>query len=100
MESPAQQLMRVNKYVWLCLAFVLTYFLIVGERNPFDAPRSVVWGVFALAVASVTARTFIALRRLRSAVNSNRLFNYIDIFLIALGIAVTSGIESDLWLLY
>ena len=77
MDSPSQQLMRVNKYVWLCLAFVLAYFLIVGERNPFDALRSVVWGVFALADASVTARTFFALRRIGSAVSSNRLFNHI-----------------------
>ena len=100
MDSPSQQLMRVNKYVWLCLTFVLAYFLLVGERSPFDTPRSVVWGVFALAVASVTARTFLALRRLGSAVNSNRLFNHIDISLIGLGIAVTSGIDSDLWLLY
>ena len=100
MDSQSQQLMRVNKYVWMCLAFVLVYFPVAGAQHPFDAPPAVVWLVFGLAVVSVTARTICAIRRHGSADNLNRPFNSIDAVLVALGIGVTSGIESDLWLLY
>lgn len=99
MDIARQQLFRVNKYVWMCLAFVLAY-LCLGDRRPFDAPVAVVWAVFGAAVVSVTTRTYLALRPGGGEAHWNRVFNYIDIVLVALAVAATQGIDSHLWLIY
>jgi len=100
MDSARQQLLRVNKYVWMCLAFVLAYLCLGQQQRPFDAPLAAVWMVFAVAVASVTTRTYLALRPGGGEAHWNRVFNYIDIVLLAVAIAATHGIDSHLWLIY
>ncbi len=101
MVNSSQQLLRVNLYVWLCLAFALLYFGLAHTERPFDAPIGVVASVIIAAVVSVGARTFIAMRpRAGEFVHWNRVFNYIDSVLVAVAIWATHGIESDLWLLY
>ena len=98
MDSASQQILRINKYVWFCLAFVLVY-LCLGRR-PFDAPEPVAWIVFGAAVVSVATRTYLALRPGGGEAHWNRVFNYVNIVLLATAVAATHGIDSDLWLIY
>lgn len=100
MDSARQHLLRMNKYVWMCLAFVLVYLCLGQQQRPYDAPLAVVWTVFAAAIVSVTTRTYLALRPGGGQAHWNRVFNYIDIVLVALAVAATYGIESHLWLIY
>ncbi|HLJ56808.1 MAG TPA: sensor histidine kinase [Chthonomonadaceae bacterium] len=100
MDSATQHILRINKYVWFCLAFVLLYLLVGRHEGRFDAPSAVVWALFAAGVASVSLRTYCALRADGRGAYWNRLFNYVDMALVALLIAATRGIESHLWLLY
>jgi len=96
-----QQILRVNKYVWLCLAFVLAYLYLGEQQRPFDAPRVFIWAIVGIAILSVAARTYIAIwHHGGRAGHWNRVFNYIDIVIIAIAIEATHGIESPIWLIY
>ena len=99
MDAPSPQFLRVNKYVWICLAFVPAYLLLGQAQRPFDAPAPVAWAIFMAAAASVSARTLLDLRTKRIGY-WNRVFNYVDIVLVSAAVAATHGIDSDLWLIY
>lgn len=96
-----RKLWQINKYLWMSLAFVLVYVPIAEVQGMLSAPRWAAWLFVLLAFADGAGRTVLAYRRGGSLTDSWAwLFTYFDISLIALGIIVTSGIQSDLWLLY
>lgn len=101
MDHSGRQALRVSKYVWFCLAFVFAYLALAQTEQPFDAPAVVVWALFAAAVASGSARTYLALwPRGGSEALWIRALNFVDILLVSLAVTATHGIESDLWLVY
>lgn len=87
----------LNKYLWGALAFVAAYV-------PFahlSVSLPVAYLLVALAVANGAARTVSAIRLGGSNdVLRGWLFNLIDIAMIAVGVAITGGIASEMWLLY
>lgn len=102
-EDPeTRSLWRVNQVLWLCVVAVgiwtglaLVFFPNPGRIHPaFGA-------VFALAAANLALRSVSARRRRNNARFDNRigwLFTAIDLVLIALGLRLTGGVNSPLWI--
>jgi signal transduction histidine kinase len=87
----------LNKYLWGALVFVAAYVPFARLR----APLPVVYLLVAVAFANGAARTVSAVRLGGSNdVLRGWLFNLIDIVMIALGVYITGGISSEMWLLY
>ncbi len=96
-----RELWHVNKYMWMCLGFVLVYLLVASAQRIFTAPPMVVWIVFGLALADGLSRTYIAYRRGGNLPTWLAWgYTYLDLGLIAAAIYITGGLQSDLWLLF
>jgi signal transduction histidine kinase len=96
-----RELWQVNKYPWMCLAFLLIYLPIAAAQHVFTAPIGAAWGVFGLALVDVASRTVIAYRHDgHLSTYWSWFYTYLDIVLITIAVAITGGIQSDLWLLY
>jgi signal transduction histidine kinase len=96
-----RELWQINKYLWMCMAFVLVYLLIATAQHLFTAPLWVAWSVFGLAVADGGSRTLLAYRRGGTLPDSlSWAYTFLDLALISAAIGITGGLGSDLWLLY
>lgn len=101
METRTRELWQINMYLWLTLAFVLIYLPIARAQHLFDVPAWVAWILFGLALADGASRTYLGYRRNGSLpARWAWFYTYLDLFLISGAIAITHGIDSDLWLLY
>jgi signal transduction histidine kinase len=96
-----RQMWHLNKYLWMSLGFVLLYIPLAIAQNLIIVPTWTVWLLFGLSVIDGICRTAIALH-----LGGNLpaplawVFTVIELGLIAAAIAVTGGIQSELWLLY
>jgi len=101
MDSNTRALWQINKYLWMTLGFVLVYLLIARAQHLLDVPVGVAWGLLGLAVLEGASRTYFAYRRGGSLAGRWAWFyTFLDILLISAAIAITRGLDSDLWLLY
>ncbi len=101
MDTTRRQMWQLNKYLWMSLAGVLLYIPIAYTQGVFEAPAWAVGALFGLALIEGAVRSWIGYRRggALDAPLSAR-FNYAEIVLITVGIAISGGVHSDLWLLY
>src|ERR1700712_4751507 len=96
-----RSLWQINKYLWMTLGFLLVYTVVAEAQGMVRVSMAQAWMLFVLALTSAATRTILAWRK--AGVLSDamaRLFTAVDIFLVALGIHFTGGLESDLWLVY
>src|SRR5581483_8493298 len=101
MDSDLRQLWQLNKYLWMCLAFVLLYLPVAQAQGIVTAPACFAWLVFGLGLADGAARTYWGYRRGGALpVGWAWGFTYLDLLLISLAVSITGGLQSDLWLLY
>jgi signal transduction histidine kinase len=101
MDSDLRQLWQLNKYLWMCLAFMLLYLPVAQAQGILTAPAWFAWLVFGLGLADGAARTYWAYRRGGTLpVGWAWAFTYLDLLLISLAVGITGGLQSDLWLLY
>jgi len=91
---------RVNKYIWLCLAFAL--FWLCARHETFAGRAQVTLGwVFGVALVNVGLRTFFAFRSAAGTTGQwGWLFSIVDMVLIGVAVRLTGGLHSDLWLLF
>jgi signal transduction histidine kinase len=106
-DPRVRELWQVNKYLWMALGFVGIYIPVAQIRHLLLIPVEYAWALFLLAFANGAARSYMGYRLggdygiiRRTYLYLSWAFTIIDIALIALGIAFSKGIESDLWLLY
>lgn len=101
MDGDIRQLWQLNKYIWMCLAFVLLYLPVAQAQGSITAPAWVAWTIFGLGLADGAARTYWAYRRGGALpLGWAWFFTYLDLLIISLAVGITGGIQSDLWLLY
>jgi signal transduction histidine kinase len=101
MDGDLRQLWQLNKYIWMCLAFVLFYLPVAQAQGSITSPAWVAWLVFGLGLADGAARTYWAYRRGGTLpLGWAWFFTYLDLLIISLAVGITGGIQSDLWLLY
>ena len=101
MDTTRRQMWQLNKYLWMSLAGVLTYIPIAYAQGVFEAPAWAVGTLFGVALAEGSLRSLIGYRRggaLDARLSAR--FNYAEIAFITVGIAISGGVHSDLWLLY
>jgi signal transduction histidine kinase len=92
---------QTNKYLWMTLLFVAVYVPFASRQGKLSVSIPLAYGLFALALINGAIRTWSAWT-LGGANDDRRswVFNLIDMALISVGVYITGGIESDLWLLY
>lgn len=96
-----RSLWQINKYLWMTLGFLLVYTVTAKAQGLIRVPMTQAWLLFGLALASAATRTALAWRKAGVLSDSlARVFTAIDIFLVAVSIHFTGGLESDLWLVY
>src|SRR5947208_1402636 len=100
MNPSTREMWQVNKYLWLCLLFVVVYIQFAQASGRLTIPLAQAYGIFVLALLNGGARTYFGWRRGGFNDQKGWLFTIIDVALIGVAIRVTGGIESDLWLLY
>ncbi len=87
----------LNKYLWGTLVFAAAYLPFSHLR----VPLLYAYLLFALAFANGFARTVSAVRMGGSNdLLRGWMFNIIDIAMISVGVYITGGIDSEIWLLY
>lgn len=91
--------LRVIRYVWICLAFLSLWLHFSYVQLEITVPRGLLYSLYALGVASIALRNALALR-FGSTLLQSLLFNLLAVTFIALGVAATGKIESDLWIVY
>ncbi|MBV9849472.1 MAG: sensor histidine kinase [Armatimonadetes bacterium] len=101
MLTPKQREMwRVNKYIWLSLAFVFVWLWARHEQFDPTAQTCLAW-TLAAGCANLGLRSWIAFRSPAGTTGQwGWAFSIADIALIAVAVRYTGGIRSDLWLLY
>lgn len=100
MNPTTREMWQVNKYLWLCLLFVVVYVHIAQAAGRLSVPLPQAYGIFVLALLNGAARTYFGWRR--GGFNDQRgwVFTLVDVALISVAIRVTGALASDLWLLY
>lgn len=100
METAWRDRWQVNKYLWMCLLFVGVYIPFAQAHGRLSVSVPVAYLLFIPAVLNGALRTYSAWRS--GGYNDERgwIFSIIDVILISIGVRVTGGIQSDLWLLY
>ncbi|MCW3055864.1 MAG: response regulator receiver sensor signal transduction histidine kinase [Chthonomonadales bacterium] len=96
-----RSLWQINKYLWMTLGFLLVYTVVAEAQGLVRVSMAQAWMLFILALTSAVTRTLLAWRK--AGVLSDtmaRVFTAVDVFLVALGIHFTGGLQSDLWLVY
>lgn len=91
---------QLNKYLWLCLLGLAVYLPFASKRDWVSVSLPAAYGILGLAVLNGAARTYSAWLQGGSNGPIGWLFTSVDILLISLGVALTGGIRSDLWLVY
>jgi signal transduction histidine kinase len=101
MDNTTRQMWQLNKYLWMSLAGVLLYIPIAWAQGVFEAPFWMVAALFCVGVVEGGVRSYLGYRH-GGALNerTSAWFNYAEIGMITIGIAISGGIHSDLWLLY
>src|SRR5690349_21297600 len=106
LDRQKRELWEIDKYLWLSLAYALVYIFIAQARGLLLAPVWVLWTLLALGAVNGAARSVLRFHRIGSETASSRplpwvkVFTIVDVLLIGCAIAVTGGLDSDLWLLY
>ena len=88
----------VLKHLWLALAFAAVWGLFPHSRSHFTVGAGWVYALFGVFALVTAYRTRVVLTRPNA-----RILRYMPIFdsiVLAVGVRLTGGIESDLWLLY
>lgn len=92
---------RVNQIYWLCILFILVWIVLravgIGDGPPLARPA---WffAVLLLGAANLGLRSLSALRPGHD--RRSGLFTWLDLLLIALGLRLTGGQESALWVVF
>ena len=100
MSISTREMWQVNKYLWLCLLFVLVYLHLSQAAGRLSIPLADAYGLFGLAIVNGGARTYFGWRQ--GGFNDRRgwIFTFVDVALISIAVRVTGALESDIWLLY
>ncbi len=92
---------QLNKYTWMSLGYALVYLPVAYRQHLFAVPLWAALVLFALGVASGCGRTYTAHHRGGKIYGFwSTFFNGAEIVLITAAVAITGGIQSDLWMLY
>jgi signal transduction histidine kinase len=92
---------RLNRYLWLCIGFLVIYVPIASAVGQVRAPSAAVWMVLGFGAVNAAGRTLSAARN--GGFNpplQGWVFTILDVILIAVGVWMTGGVHSDLWLLF
>src|SRR5689334_1438832 len=101
MDTKTQKLWRVNKYVWLSLLLALLYLPFAATQKVITVPVWAACLVLALGITDGAARSYIAFRHGGTLPkNLTWPFTFCEILIISVAVAITGGIESDLWPFY
>lgn len=90
---------RAAQHVWVAVAFVLVWLHFSYVRPHLRHPDWQIYSLYFLAVAGIACRYLTGIRHGRERWH-RVLFDGLSILLIALGVNLTGGIYSDLWLVY
>lgn len=90
---------RVAQHVWLMVAFVIIWYHFSYVRPNLYHPDWQIYTLYLVAVAGTAFRYLTGIRHGREKWH-RLLFDGLSILLIALGVNLTGGIKSDLWLVY
>ncbi len=100
-KDAGREILQVDKYLWLNLLFVFAYIFIAQAQGLATVPAWSLWALFLIAFSNAAVRSFLRVRRGDARLGLiSQLFVTIDILLLSVGILVTSGLKSDLWLIY
>ncbi len=100
-DDGIREIFHVDKYLWLNLVFVFLYIFISQTQGLATVPAWSLWLLFAFAVLNAGIRTLFRFRYGDSHFGAlTQVFVTTDILLLSIGIGFTSGIKSDLWLIY
>jgi signal transduction histidine kinase len=94
-----QALTRVAQHVWVVVAFILVWRYFTYVRPNLRHPDWQLNAFYFVAVAGTAFRYLTGVRH-GDARWHRLLFDGLSIFAIALGVGLTGGIKSDLWLVY
>lgn len=90
-QRKEMKLWSTDKYIWGTLAFALAYIPVAVWRHLLTAPAWTLWVLIAAATVNGIIRTYRGWHWIHTV---------FDIGFLAAAIGITSGLESDLWLLY
>lgn len=90
---------RAAQHVWLAVAFLLLWVNFSYVRQNLRGLDWQIYSLYLLGVAGVAARYLTGIRHGREPWH-RVLFDGLSILLISLGVNLTGGIRSDLWLVY
>ena len=100
-DNTVLQQWQLNKYTWMSLGYALVYLPVAYRQHLFDVPLWAALVLFALGIASGCGRTYTAHHRGGKIYGFwSTFFNGAEIVLITAAVAITGGIQSDLWMLY
>ena len=100
-NESTRDILQVDKYLWLNLLFVFAYIFIAQAQNLATTPLWCLWTLFGFAALNASVRTFYRFRKGDARLGIlSQVFVTTDILLLSIGIFVTSGLKSDLWLIY
>src|SRR6266540_203772 len=92
----AREMWQVNKYLWICLLFVVGYLHLADAAGTLSVPLPQAYSLFLLAILNGAARTYFGWKQ--GGFNDRRgwIFTAVDISLISIAVRVTGGLESDI----
>jgi len=100
-DNTVLQQWQLNKYTWMSLGYALVYLPVAYHQHLFDVPLWAALALLALGIASGCGRTYTAHHRGGKIYGFwSTFFNGAEIVLITAAVAITGGIQSDLWMLY
>jgi signal transduction histidine kinase len=98
-EADLRAVLAAAQHVWVAIAFVFAWLHFDYVHSYFRHPDWQLYTLYLLAVAGVAARYLTGQRHGKE--RWHRLaFDGLTVFFIALGVNLTGGIRSDLWLVY
>lgn len=90
---------RAAQHVWWAVGFILVWLQFSYVREHLRAPGWQIYSLYFLAVAGVASRYLTGIRHGRERWH-RVLFDGLSILFISLGVNLTGGIRSELWLVY
>lgn len=88
----------VMRHLWLALAFAAVWGLFPHSRSHFVVGAGWVYALFGVFALVTLYRTRVVLKKPNARIL--RYMPVLDSLVLAIGVRLTGGIESDLWLLY
>ena len=103
MEPTAGQkaeLWQINKYLWLCLAYIAVYLLYMHAAGRIPYSPVYTFGVLAAAIINGAARTYFGWKTAGNKGFAAWIFTLVDVAALSTGVYLTGGLRSELGIVF